>query len=250
MRKLKTSDLYVGDEIRLVKNDKTAYPYGLVPDQIVRMIYFFGARKLATKAAGHGKFSHAKRFSSIEQQAVKNFLEFYGLSVKDDEEWSKAYRVIIIRFKQILDFLRHRPAFVTREIYQACKFSGYINVVKSVIFVVDENRNIVPRSVSPVSEKTPIPLAKADSMLWDIQNIALDKMLLVLQSISPADIKHANLGMKSKSLRDIFSMYHMSRLNNKNPNMTLVNLNINTSEPGQKVRAYQSYVQRNRETQR
>ncbi len=241
-------DVLVPDNISLVKSAgaKSGYIFDLDADKICRLIYFFGSRKFSSKALGRGG-SKTSQFTSMEKTALKYFFDWFGLIWSDDHyEFSKSYTMLTVRFRQVLDFLKKRPAFVTRDVYNACKHCGYPKVVDAVVFVIDENRNIVPRTVTPTKGQETVPIGQAESLMWNIQNIALDKMLLVLQSITPKDIRRANLGMKSKSLRDIYSMYHMSKLNNKNPNMTLINLNISSSEPSQKTMAYQNYIQRNR----
>jgi hypothetical protein len=55
------------------------------------------------------------------------------------------------------------------------------------------------------------------------------------------------LGTKSKALRDIYAMIHMARQANKNPNLTLINLNVNTAAPKEKLITYSEYLTKNRQ---
>lgn len=250
-KKLKETDLIVEDPkiVSGLKSD-TGYIFNLTEEQVVKIIYFFGARKCAVKAIGTGSGSRLNTFTDIELKTLKMVLGWLGLLPADESEaeLKKAYRALVVKFKNILDFLRARPAFITDEIYKALKQGGYERVLKNVIMVVDENRRVVPKVVdSTVKENIP-PIGKADQLIWEIQNISLDKILTILQFITPKDIKKANLGVKSKALRDIFAMYHMSKINNKNPNLTLFNLNVYTSSQEEKLRSYQQYLTKNRES--
>lgn len=245
-------DVIVGDPdtVRVIKTIKntTGYPYNLCQDQIVRIIYFFGSRKLSTKALKSSNKS--SNFTSNELSALKIFMEWVGLNEfdwKDTKELSKYYQMFIIKFKTILGFIKTHPAYVTKEIYSALKVAGYENVTRSIIFVVNDKRQLVPRLLSNSEQKVAPPLVKMDALQWELQAISLDKMMMIIQSITPDDIRRANLGMKSKAFRDIHAAYHMSKLGNKNPNLALVNINVNTSEPAEKLKTYSQYITRNRE---
>lgn len=240
-----TSDVAAMKEVKGAQSD-TGYPFNLDEEKIVRLIYFFGARKLGAKAARKG--TETSKFTSTELLAIKQFFQWFGLVPGTvPREVSKAYQSVVIKFKTILGFLKIRPAFVTKDIYTALNTAGYQNITRNIIYVVNETGQITPRLLSNEDQKTPIPLAQMDSMLWDMQNTTLDKMMLIVQSITPADIKKANLGMKSKAMRDLFAMYHMSKLNNKNPNLSLININVNATEQKNKLGIYQTYINKNRE---
>jgi hypothetical protein len=249
--KIKKTDIVIEDPTCYVKEKDTkrdtGYPYNLKEEQIIRIIYFFGSRRLSAKALGN--LSHTSNFTSSEKAALKIFFQWFGFLVDwtSASEVSKAYKMFVIKFKNILGFLKTHPAYITKDIYNALKIGGYNNIIRSVIFVVNENNQIVPRLLSNTEQKEAIPLAKLDAMQWEIQSIALDKILLILNNITPDDIASANLGMKSKALRDIYAMYHMSKINNKTPNLALININVNSSEPKDKLKVYSSYIAKNRE---
>lgn len=249
---LQKTDKYFGEgtfEVRTVKEStsKTGYLYNLSEQQVVRLIYFFGARKLAGRTIVGGR-PKVENFNSTDLRALNVLFDWFGYGrPKDMDERKKAYQMCVLNFKNLLGFLKTRPAFVTRYIYNALKICGYENVLKNIIMVVDKSGKITTRLVAEQTKRNIVPIAQADKLLWEIQNVSLDKMMMVLQSITYKDVLKANLGMKSKALRDIFSMYHMSKLNNKNPNMTLVNVNVNSADPQEKMNALSAYVIKNRE---
>lgn len=249
MKQLNSTDIVVDAKAVFVKSlkDETGYPYNLNDTQVTRMIYFFGARKLATRAMTKGTL-RTESFMAVEVQVIESMFEWFGFKPKLKSEWKAAYNGVTNRFKLILDFLRKRPAFVTRQIYNALMTAGYTNVVKNVIPVVDEHGNQTLRLAESTNPNNPpVPLGKMDAILYEIQNVGLDKMMLILQSITPADIKKASLGNKSKAVRDIYSMIHMARQANKNPNMTLIGINVNTSSPNEKLKGYGAYITKNRD---
>jgi hypothetical protein len=245
---MKASDLFTEGKVRVLKGIKSAtgYPFSLNEEQIQKMVYFFGARRLGAKARGSGGVKSAN-FTKAEQLALDDLFGYFGLTYSDDTERAKCYRMLIVKFKQVLDFLKVRPAFITKDLYEALKEAGYSNIIKSVVFVVDEHNQVVPRLVKSPDQSQPIPIAKMEMLMWDIQNTTLDKLKLIVDSITLSDIKKANLGSKSKAMRDLFAMFHMSRLNNKNPNQTLIGISINASEPKDKLNIYGKYINRNRE---
>jgi len=251
MEEIKKSDIVIGDNVRVVKSVKndTGYPDNLTEEQIVRLIYFFGSRKLIQRANPRENRKSPDRFAPAERMFVDEAFKWFGFRYETTTEFMAAYRMLTVKFKMLLNFLKKRPAFITKNIYQALKAAGYNNIITNIVFVVDENNNVVPRLASANTNKETIPLGKAETMLWDIQNITLDKMLMILESITPKDVKRANLGTKSKALRDLFAMFHMSRLNTKNPNLTLINLSVHTAEPTEKIRVYSTYLNKNREAQ-
>jgi len=246
MEKIQKQDYIVDRKVTMVNTLKedTGYPFNLKPDQIVRIIYFFGARKLGKKAA----VNKHDQFSLLERNALKDIFEWFAFVVPDKRAFESAYKSLIIKFKEICVFLRTHPAYITTEIYQALRTAGYETIIKSVVLVVDKDRNIVPRLIgSNLKKKDMIPLGKMESMIWNIQNVALDKIQVILNAISPNDIKKATLGTKAKALRDIYSMLHMAKQGNKNPDRTLVNININNADPQDKLRQCSDYVAHNRE---
>lgn len=248
MKELNKSDIVLDDNIRLADSVKEgAYPDGLEENQVVRLIYFFGSRKLREKAKIASQTPLEEQLSKLERKFLDEAFKWFGFKYSTPLEFKAAYNALTIKFKTLLTFLKKRPAFITRSIYNALKVAGYKNVITNVVFVVDKYGNVVPRLASPSQVKEQIPLGKIETMLWDIQGITLDKMLLILQSISPKDIKKANLGIKSKAVRDLFAMFHMSRLNSKNPNLTLINLSVHTASPDEKIKIYSQYINKNRE---
>lgn len=252
---IKPSDIYVGDAkvafVKTLKN-QTGYPDNLTPEQVVRLIYFFGARKLARKGIKANYSGESiplvNKLSILERKAIEQIFKWYGYETPDNRAFAAAYNAVTIKFKELLTFLRVHPAYITTEIYQALQTAGYSNTIKNIVLVIDENRRIVPRIVKEKSKTEAIPLGKIETLLWDIQSMALDKLQMILQNITLKDIQKANLGIKSKALRDIYAMVHMVKQGNRNPNMTLINLNVNTSEPREKLAAYSEYLAKNRET--
>lgn len=230
----------------------TGYPRNLTETEIVRMIYFFGGRKYITKSSpqrvSRAKATVEEQLSKIERIAVDDFFRLLGFTYNDKQSFSTAYVALTQVFREIILFLRKKPAFITRPIYEACKLCGYESVYRHVVMVVDKQGNMLPRLAIPDHRQREVPIGNMENMLWEIQNITLDKMMYIAQSISPADIKHANLGMKSKAFRDLFSAFHMARLQQKNPNLTLVNVNVHGADGGEKMKALASYVQKNRES--
>jgi hypothetical protein len=223
----------------------TGYPYNLSEEQIVRMIYFFGSRRLKGKALGRveGDFG----FDKEELRLIYYFFNILGIQCESQDKFKTAYRFLRNVFKNVIQFLRTKPAYLTKPIYDACKVCGYQSVYKNVVLVLDDKGNLVPRLAASENVKKVIPIGNVENLLWEIQNVTLDKMLLIAQSISPKDIRKANLGMKSKAFRDLFAAFHMARLQQKNPNLTLVNVNVNTSDSTEKLKVLSAYVQRNRE---
>src|SRR6185436_10390202 len=227
---------------RSLKN-ATSYPFSLTEEQIVRLIYFFGGRRLtveASKKARRGALA-TENFTNGELLCMKDFIPWFGLQ---QNEFKASYLAITSHFKTIMDFLRSRPAFVTTAIYKALKTCGYESVSNQFVLVIDPEGNVRPRLLDQTTEKKAVPLAKFETMLWDIQSISLDKIQLILQSISPNDIKKATLGNKSKAVRDLYSMLHMARLQQKNPNVALVNINLNSSDAPAKLGAFNQYIQK------
>ncbi len=250
LKPIQEDDIYSEEKIRLINNIKndTGYPDGLNSNQIVRLIYYFGSRKMAAKSRKHQEGVFKKGYAQWEKDCLEDFFSWYGITYENKEQFEAGVKMLSIKFRNLLLFLKKRPAFVTKDIYDALKNAGYNNIIKNVVFVIDKNRNVVPRLAEDNRQgKETIPFGKMEATLWDIQNLALDKMLLIIQNITPKDIKKANLGMKSKALRDIYAMFHMSRLNQNNPNLSLVNLEIHTSAPEDKLKVYNTYISNNRE---
>lgn len=251
IEEIKPTDIYTQNKVAFVKTLKntTGYPDNLTPEQICRLIYFFGARKLDKKAAGVtalGK-NFVDKFSEAEQLALKDYFKWFGYEVPDKRAFKASYNALTIKFKNILEFLRTHPAYITPEIYQAIKTGGYDHVISNVVLVIDENRKVVPRLVDSNFKKDVIPLGQMETMMWQIQSTSLEKMKMILDNITIKDIKKANLGVKSKALRDIYAMIHMIRQANKNPNLTLINLNINASGTKEKLATYSEYLVKNKE---
>ena len=230
----------------------TDYPLGLTADKVVRLIYFFGARKCAAKAQPRDRNPRAAQtkqdtFSKTELSVLDDVFSWFSLIQRDETEFRAAYKQVCNNFKATCDFLRRRPAFITTDIQAALKTGGYTAVLRNVIMVVNKVGEYVPRVVSSDDKKNIIPLGKMEMQMWDFQNTLSDKMKLIIDSISLTDIKKANLGIKSKALRDLYSVMHMARLGTKNPNMTLVNVNVNADGVKSKMQAVTNYVIKNRE---
>lgn len=252
MEELKQSDIYLGDQksvfVKTLK-DTTGYPSNLTDNQVVRLIYFFGAKKLSRKSVNTNAMigSHQTTMLTTEKMAMEEIFKWYGFTAPDERGFASAYKAVTMKFKQLLDFLRAHPAYITPEIYQALQTAGYSKTIQNIVLAIDENRKVVPRLVNESSKTMVAPLGRMESMLWDLQSVSMDKLMLIINSITPKDIKAANLGSKSKALRDIYSMLHMVRMANKNPNTTLINLNVNTAEPREKLVSYSAYLSKNRE---
>jgi hypothetical protein len=225
----------------------TEYPFGLTADQIVRFIYFFGARKCVMKSQPTTGKNPGVVFGPVEAKVLDEIFGWFRIIQRDETEFRAAYRQVILKFKTVCEFLRKRPAFITTDIHMALKTAGYTNVLRNVVMVMNENREFVPRVVSSDDKKNIIPLGKMEMQMWDFQNTLSDKMKLIIDSISLTDIKKANLGIKSKALRDLYSVMHMARLGTKNPNMSLVNVNVNVDGVKSKMQAVANYVIKNRE---
>jgi hypothetical protein len=252
MEELKPTDIVTENKVAFVKTlkNQTGYPDNLTAEQICRMIYFFGARKLARKAVRvDGRFNTlSSKLLTSEKLAIGEIFKWYGYKTPDERSFSAAYNAVTIKFKEILAFLKAHPAFITTEIYQALQTAGYTKAIQNVVLVIDENRKVVPRLVNEKSKTEIAPLGKMETLLWEIQSTSLDKLMMILQNITIKDIQRANLGSKAKALRDIYAMVHMAKQTNKNPNLTLINLNVNTAEPKEKLGAYSDYLAKNRET--
>ncbi len=231
--------------------EATGYPFNLTENQVTRLIYFFASRRCSTRISKTGKkqvrATKVTEFTSMEKIFIDECFTWFNIVYKDKEQMAAAYRAVVAKYKKIIDFLRVRPAFITKGIHKALETGGYKAVLKNVIMVVDENRNVVPRLIGSEEKENTIPLGKMESMLWQFQNVLTDKMMLILEAITPMDIKRANLGGKSKALRDLYSVMHMLKQGTKNPNMTLIGLNVNVAGPKEKLQAMTSYVIKNRE---
>lgn len=251
--KLKKSDIVVGDDVKVafvktLKN-QTGYPFNLTQNQVARMIYFFGSRRAAAKSTG-GAQTTTREFTSLEKIFIHQAFEWFGFVVKTPEERKAAYKALTLRFRALMVFLKAHPAFITKDIKEALEMGGYKGVLKNIVMVVNENRQLVPRLIGSEKEerKDARPIAKLDTLLWDFQNIALDKLMMIVESIEPKDVKKANLGTKAKALRDIYAVVHMLKQGTKNPNMTFINFNVASSTATEKMSALTAYVAKNRET--
>lgn len=260
MDEVKNNDIIVDAKDILVNSLKTEtpYPFQLKEDQIVRLIYFFGARKLSNKQSNQyakklikvgEKLEGDERFTAIELFTLAEYYKWFRFSADTKAERKMAYKGVCVKFKVILDFLRKRPAYITLNIYNAMQVAGYMQVLKSVVVVVDREGKKTIRLVKANSDpRSVVPVGKMESMMWDIQNIALDKMMMILTSISPNDVRKATLGNKAKAMRDIYSFLHMARQANKNPNMTLMQINVNSAEPTDKLKGFSNYITKNRDS--
>ena len=245
---LQTTDKVVENPLTVRSHKNvTGYPFDLTPEEVMRLIYFFGSRKASAKAM-NGPGGKLENFTANELSFLKECFGWFGFVAKTSDERRAAYRAVIIRFRTVLAFLRDHPAFLTKEIRDACEEHGYKRVLKNIVMVVDEHGQVKPRVVTDSEKKHIIPIGKMDTMLWDFQNVALDKLKMIVDSITFADVKKSNLGAKSKAMRDIYSVIHMARQANKNPNMTLVNINVNADDTKQKMKSYTDYIARNRDS--
>lgn len=234
-------------KVHSLADSEEGYPFGFDEEQVIKLIYFFGSRKASAKALD-GTSTGTKAFTSQEKIALERIFAWMGFKPENPLQYKASYSAVCARFKVMLSFLKERPAFVTTEIYKACEECGYKNAIKGIVMAVDKEGNVKPKIIPASTPERAVPLAKAEMMLWDLQNTTLDKLKLLAESISPADIKKANLGMKSKAMRDLFSVLHMLKLQTKNPNMTLINLQVNTATGQDKLSAYSSYISKNRES--
>jgi len=249
---IQPSDMPFDEQPVLVKTFKTntGYPSNLTENQIVRLIYFFGARKLSVKSFRQegktdGKSTRPAQFGPMEKEFLKEAFIWFGFVSKTPDQFAAAYRAIILRFKAILAFLKQRPGYITPEIHQALQM-GYKSVLRNIVTVMDENRNVALRLASNDS-KHPVPIGKIESELWEFQNVLTDKLKMIIESITPADVRRANLGMKSKALRDLYSVMFMTRKDSRNPNQVLVNVNIQGSDAKTKLQVLSAYIAKNRE---
>lgn len=239
-------DLVIENPINEGSSEDTGYPFNLTEDQVAKMIYFFAARRNANKAMGGASVS-TRDFTADEKKMVEKLFSWFGFVAEQPEERRTAYRAVTNRFKTICDFLKSHPAFITGEIKKALEEGGYKRILSNIVMVVDKDGHVKPRVISSQEKTSRPPIGQLDALMWEFQNVALDKLRMIIDSIDYKDVKKSNLGMKSKALRDIYSVIHMVRLGNKNPNMTLVSINVNGSEPKEKLAAYSTYVAKNRE---
>lgn len=223
----------------------TGYPFNLKEEEVVKLIYFFGSRKASHKALASSSKTH--EFTTAEKKMLEKIFTWFGFVAMTPAERKAAYRAVISRFKSLCGFLRSHPAFITVSIKTALEEHGYLGILRNIVMVVSADGKIQPRVVDDGQKKSTPPIGQLDSLMWEFQNVALDKLRMIVDSIEYKDVKKANLGMKSKALRDIYSVIHMVRLGNKNPNMTLVSVNVNTAEGKEKLAAYSTYVTKNRE---
>lgn len=245
---LQRGDIAVADSATTVgSHSNTGYPYNLTEEQITRIIFFFGARKANAKALKSGH-SEVRDFTTMEKNFLKQVFSWFGFVVETPLDRTAAYRAVCARFRTILLFLKARPTYITPEIKKSLTEYGYGSILKNIVTVVDNQGRLRLRTATTDEKKKMIPFGQLEMILWEFQNVALDKLRMIVDSITPKDVARANLGMKSKALRDIYSVVHMARIGNRNPNMTLVNVNIGSAEPKEKITAYSNYVQKNRET--
>jgi hypothetical protein len=241
---LKKEDLVVENPVPEGSHLDTGYPFKLTDLQVLKLIYFFSARRAASKALGNA--SAVRDFTTDENSLLKTFFQWFGFSASNDIEKRAAYRAVTFKFRAVYNFLKSHPAYITPGIKQALEEGGYQAALKNIVMVVGEDGKIQPRVVSHGTEKRLPPIGQLDSLMWEFQNVALDKLRMIVDNITLKDVKKSNLGMKSKALRDMYAVIHMVRLGNKNPNLTLVNVNVN-AEPKDKLAAYGAYLQKNRE---
>lgn len=249
-KELEEKDIVVGNTLTIKrqkkKEDDEGYPFGLTHDQVVKLIYFYGSRRATKKMRGAATKKVA--FSTGEKRFVDDAFEWFGFAPGENfTERNKAYMAMGFHFKEIQRWLKKHPAFITTDIHEALNECGFGNVLKNIVLVVDENRNIVPRVINPASRKDAIPLAQAETLMWEFQNIAMDKLMMIVRSIDPRDLKKATLGGKAKALRDIGALLHMQRSTNRNPNMALININVGASDSKEKLQSYNAYITKNRE---
>ena len=245
---LKKEDLVIENPINEAASsgEDTGYPFNLTEDQVTKLIFFFAARRNASKAMS-GAAAPTRDFTADESRMVKRIFGWFGFVAEQPIERMAAYKAVTNRFKTICDFLRNHPAYITVEIKKALEEGGYKRILSNIVMVVDKDGHVKPRVVTTSEKTVRPPIGQLDALMWEFQNVALDKLRMIIDSIDYKDVKKSNLGMKSKALRDIYSVIHMVRLGNKNPNMTLVNINVNGSEPKDKLAAYSTYVSKNRE---
>ena len=182
----------------------------------------------------------------MEKDFLKEAYGWFGFVAGNPAQFASSYRAVILRFKALLSFLKQRPAYITPDIHHALQTAGYKNVLRNVVMVMNEQGEMMPRLIASDS-KRPVPLGRLESDMLEFQNILSDKLLMIIQSITPADIAKANLGIKSKAARDLYSVVHLSRLQNKPMNPTLIGINISTSSVGEKLKGRYRYNIRNRE---
>ena len=247
MNDIEVEESAISEDIQMIPykdTGKSEYPFDLTEEQTTRLIFFFGARKGET-----AKMGRDKPFTDFDRTFLVDAYSWFNLTIQARESERVAYNLITLNFKKILDFLKKRPAFVTRDMYLACKAGNYTTVTSVIAFTTDEHGNFVPKITGSVGNRSMnvVPLGKMEAVLWNIQNMAVDKMQMILQNITPTDVRRTNLGMKSKAFRDIFAAFHMARLQNKSPNQTLVNLQIHTAEPADRLRVFSQTVQHNRD---
>lgn len=225
---------------------QTPYPYNLNEGQVCQLIYFFGARKL-DKRASDIQSTGTMKFSLMEELALKKFYKWFRFVTDTERERKAAYRALCSRFKLIMFGLRRNPAYITWDIYNALTTCGYTNALRNVITVVDESGEKRLRLATENARPADLPpVGKLDQQFWEFQNISWDKLLMIIRNITPADIKKATLGNKSKAIRDIFSALTMAKAQSKSPNMSLTQININTNDSKEKLKGFSGYITKNR----
>ena len=254
MEILDEADVIVDGDVVIAerRSEKGEYIFDLKESQVVRLIYFFGARKLNQRAmrknlrAG-GMASNT--FTAMERKFLTECFVWFDMVTRDSNELASAYRALTLKFKAVIGYLRKRPGMITPEIHVALKSAGYNSVLKNVVMVMNENRELVPKMITDdtVNGRSMAPLGQIEARLWEFQNVLTDKMAMIIESITAADMRKANLGMKSKALRDLYSVMFMAKKDTKNPNQVLVNVNIQGSDAKTKLQVVSQYAAKNRE---
>ena len=233
-------------------SEQTGYPGGLSADQVCSLVLFYVGRRALTQSKMIRPLG-VLAFTREEVMAVRGFAKWWGFEVPkevmDKKGLKPVYMAICGKYKGIIDFLKTHPAYVTHPIYEALKAGNYKSVISNIVFVTDELGNTVPRIARAGAEgpRAITPVGQTEALLWEIQGVAMDKLMMVMRSITLKDIEKSTLGMKAKALRDIYSVVHMARIGVKSPNLTLVQMNVNRAEGKDKLKGFSGYVNKNRE---
>lgn len=245
---LEATDTVILDDVvkRVPTHLETGYPDNLTEEQVVAIIMFFGGKRALDKSFSVPG-ARARQYTREETIAINRIFSWFSIVAETPVQRKAGLRMVAGKFKVLLTFLKSSPAYITPEIHKALSEYGYNSVLKAIVTVVDKEGRVRHRVTTPKQKKNIIPLGQMDAMLWNFQNVALSKLQMIVDHITMDDVKKSNLGMKSKALRDIFSVIHMARLGNKNPNMTLFQVNVNTADSKEKLSSYSAYVTKNRE---
>ena len=97
---LKLEDQVVGRTREVRDHVESGYPYNLKEEEVEKLIYFFGARRMGSKVFGGGS-SKTRDFTTDEKRMLDKIFVWFGFSATNPTERIAAYRAVCSRFKTI-----------------------------------------------------------------------------------------------------------------------------------------------------